>query len=82
MQKSYYLNKRSDLKHFLENSNGLASLFSYMSTRIFKREEWMQTEFDNNFSSSGYAHVVRLFDMIKNDLSLYYISEPLLYSEV
>ena len=46
-KKSYYLNKRSDLKQFLENSNGLASLFSYMSTIIFKREEWMQTELES-----------------------------------
>ena len=39
-----------------------------MSSIIFKRDEWMKTKFDNNFSNSGYAHVVRLFDMIKNNL--------------
>ena len=74
----FNLSKRSDLENYLNASQSIGALFSYMSSIIFCRKKWNEIEYNNSFSGSHYAHVFRLFSMAINNCSMKYIKDPLI----
>lgn len=72
----YHFADRSELIAYLNASESIGALFSYISSIVVCREKWSATGFDERFAGSNYAHVFRLFSMLKVDgSSLKYIRE-------
>lgn len=76
----YDLSNEKSLEEYLDNCLEFGAIFSYMCAIAFKRSEWMKTKYDNNFTNTGYGHVTRIFDIIKNGGKLKYIKEPMLFN--
>jgi abequosyltransferase len=71
-----HFSDKSDLIAYLNASESLGALFSYISSIVFHRNKWNQIGFDERFAGSNYAHVFRLFSMLKVDgSSLKFIKE-------
>ena len=75
---TYKLSNPIEFENYLDNCLEFGAIFSYMCAIIFKRSEWNKTEYDTNFTNSGYGHVTRIFDIIHNGGILKYINKPLL----
>jgi len=74
----YHLTDRSELIAYLNASESIGALFSYISSIVVSREKWSTVGFDERFAGTNYAHVFRLFSMLKvSGSSLKYIKEPL-----
>lgn len=75
----YRFTNRSELIAYLNASRSIGALFSYISSIVVSREQWNAIGFDEGFKGSNYAHVFRLFSMLKVDgNSLKYIKESLI----
>lgn len=77
-KETFVLKDPNELNRYLDNCNEFGAIFSYMCALAFKREMWLKTKYDKNFTNSGYGHVTRIFDMIKNGAVLEYIKKPML----
>jgi abequosyltransferase len=76
----YQLSDKSELMGYLNASKSIGALFSYISSIIFRRKAWNEVGYDERFEGTNYAHVFRLFSMLKVDgSSLKYIREPLVF---
>lgn len=76
----YNFSKRDDLLKYLEQTNDIGGLFSYISSIGIKRNKWM--EYANSpdvekFIGSAYVHVAVLFSFIVDGGTLMYINNPL-----
>lgn len=72
----FHLTDQSELLCYLNASNLPGSLFSYISSIIVRRGKWNASAFDDRLSESNYAHVFRLFSILKVEgNSLKYIKE-------
>jgi abequosyltransferase len=74
---SYKLSCDENLQMYFESAIEFGAIFSYMSVLIFNREEWMRVGYSEEFTGSGYAHVFRVFKILKNGFSLRYLQESL-----
>lgn len=54
------------------------AFFSFMGGIIIKKEKWMSKPLNEKFVGSCWAHVARIFELMKEGLSIRYIVEPLL----
>jgi abequosyltransferase len=66
----------TDTDQFLTYLNLATSnnaLFCYMSSIVFRRLCWINVEYNERFSGTGYAHVFRLFSFIKKRCLVKYI---------
>src|SRR5260221_3513416 len=73
----YNFTDRSELIAYLNAAESIGALFSYISSIVVSREKWSATAFDERFAGSNYAHVFRLFSMLKvGGSTLKYIKEP------
>jgi abequosyltransferase len=68
----------TELKAYLELSNGLGAMFSYISSLIVRRDEWNSINDNQDFLGCNYAHVHRLFSIAKNGGLVKYIKTPLI----
>lgn len=73
------LSTNSEMLRYLNASQSLGALFSYISSIIVNRKKWNEIENDEAFTGSNYAHVFRIFSMIKNGGDLKYIKARLVY---
>jgi abequosyltransferase len=73
----FNLYEREELLHYLHSAIEFGSIFSYMSAIVFKRKEWNRIDYDKTFTGTGYAHVIRIFEIINNHGRLKYIETPL-----
>jgi abequosyltransferase len=72
------LSDSQDRLGYFSNAKSLAAFFSFCSSLIVSRERWCRINFDPTFDGSCYAHVARIFEMIRGGLKLRYIAEPIL----
>jgi len=76
----YHFSDKTELVTYLNASKSIGALFSYISSIIFIRNEWTKIGFDERFARSNYAHVFRLFSMLKvGGSTLKYIKESLVF---
>ena len=52
--------------------------FSYLSSLIFKKEQWNSIEFDKSFIGTAYAHTYILLSLLKEKIKLKYINNPII----
>lgn len=62
---------------YFDQVDSLGALFSYISSIIIHRQSWMNVKNGNKFFGTNYAHVFRIFEMLKKNGSMRYIDEPL-----
>ena len=67
----------SDFVAYFRKARSLGALFSYISCIIARREKWMAVTQDERLNGSHYAHVSRLFSLLRKNGSLKYIRAPL-----
>lgn len=75
----FTLSKKSELIAYFNESQSLGALFSYISSIIVNRKKWDEIKHDEVFTGSSYAHVFRLFSIIKNGGVVKYIKTGLVF---
>lgn len=75
--RTYNLTNKEDYLSYLNDAIDLGALFSYLSSIVFKRENWNEVKYDNKFTGSAYSHVFVLLKSIQNHGALKYIQEAL-----
>lgn len=73
------LSVKSILKTYLNASQSLGALFSYMSSIIVNRKRWGEIKYEEVFTGSNYAHVYRLFSILNTGGALKYIKDGLVF---
>ena len=68
-----------DLINYFSRAGSIGSLFSYMSSIVVKRATWKAVDQDSRIVGSNYAHVARLFSILRKGGMLKYIREPLVF---
>jgi abequosyltransferase len=71
----FRLAERNELIRYLSSAKEFGAIFSYMSALVVRRDAWMKQPWREAFGRSGYAHVLRIFDMIGDGGNLGYIPE-------
>ena len=76
----FHFSDRSELLGYLNASNFCGSLFSYVSSIVVRRDKWNAIGFDERLNGSNYAHVFRLFTILKMEgSSLRYCKDSIVY---
>ena len=74
----FYFSDKSDLLDYLNASQSIGALFSYVSSIVVRRNKWNEIGYDVRFGRSNYAHVFRLFSFLQiSGTSLKYIKKQL-----
>jgi len=64
-----------DLNNYITKSQSIGSLFSYMSTVIFKKDKWDNIPIKTHYMTSCYQHVWRVFQILKEKKSFFYYTD-------
>lgn len=75
--RSYIFRDGNDFQAYFRDARSLGALFSYMSSIIFRRELWHEVAYDGSLDDTNYAHVYRLFTMLRQGARLVYMRDPL-----
>jgi abequosyltransferase len=75
----FRLKNKFDRINYLIKSKSIEALFSYMSTIIVLRKDWLIHNNSEEFTFSNYAHVDRLLKILFNDGTLCYLKPPIIY---
>ncbi|MBI1823079.1 MAG: glycosyltransferase family 2 protein [Nitrospirae bacterium] len=67
----------TELASYLDGSQSLGALFSYMSSIVVNRNKWTRVGYNELFTGSNYAHVFRLFEILRTGGILKYIKDSL-----
>jgi abequosyltransferase len=59
-------NDGKDLYAYFDACNGLLGGFSFISSLIFKKENWDKQKFNENFDGLVYSHVYMILSILKN----------------
>ncbi|WP_114154238.1 glycosyltransferase family 2 protein [Chromobacterium haemolyticum] len=70
----------ADFKRYTNLSNSLGSLFSYLSSIVFKRQKWKAIQIDPDFMGTAYSHVYMLMSFLKTGCVLKYNAAHLVFS--
>lgn len=65
------------LIEYLDRAQSLGALFSYISSIIVRRTQWLDTNYDEAITGTNYAHVYRIFRILLAKGTLKYIIDPL-----
>lgn len=65
------------LSRYFKQASSIGALFSYMSTVVFRRENWKRLEAPAELMGTNYAHVYRLFNMRSFGGKMKYLAAPL-----
>jgi abequosyltransferase len=71
------LTDREQFLTYLNLATSNNALFCYMSSIVFRRRCWVNVEYNERFSGTGYAHVFKLFSFIKERCLVKYIPSAL-----
>jgi len=72
----YHLSDKCELLTYLNAAKSIGALFSYVSSIVVQRNKWNEVGYDDRFTGSNFAHVFRLFSILKErGSSLKYIRE-------
>jgi abequosyltransferase len=63
------------LNNYITKSQSIGSLFSYMSTVIFKKDKWDKIPMKKPYMKSPYQHVWRVFQILKEKKSSFYYTD-------
>lgn len=63
--------------NYLELSNSLGSIYSYLSSIIFKKSIWDKIEYDNQFTGTAYSHVYKLLKFRSISSKIMYLPDYL-----
>lgn len=74
----FNLHNKDEFIKYCNQANSIGALFSFWSTTIFRREEWLKTGFNDDFDGSCYAMASTLLSFIKRKCRLKYIQESLI----
>lgn len=73
-----------DPKEFIfycNHANSIGALFSYLSSIVFKRNNWINIKYDEEFTGTAYSHVYMLLSMITHgNCKLKYIKNSFVLS--
>ena len=67
----------SDFLAYFNHIDSIGALFSYISSIIVHRKSWLSVKNGDKFFGTNYAHVFRIFEMLKDNGRLLYINEPI-----
>lgn len=73
----YKLSEPSDLISYFEMVSSIGALFSYISCIIVHRVSWQATMGSEKFYGTNYAHVFRIFEILKRGGMLKYTEMPI-----
>lgn len=73
------LSSEAGLLAYLNEARSLGALFSYISTIVFARQGWNAIAYDETLIGTHYAHVYRLFSVLKHASGLKYLDSPLVW---
>ena len=73
--KKFDFNNVVDLNNYITKSQSIGSLFSYMSTVIFKKDKWDKIPMKKPYMRSPYQHVWRVFQILKEKKSSFYYTD-------
>ncbi len=71
----YDFNNINELNNYILKSQSIGSLFSYMSTVIFKKDKWDNIPIKTHYMTSNYQHVWRVFQILKEKNSSFYYTD-------
>jgi len=77
VSRTFRLSDPADLCEYLEKSTCLGSIFSYMTSIVFRHDRWDEIRPGKEFYGSAYHHVYKLLSLIETGCTLKYIREPL-----
>lgn len=75
--KVFNLHDRNEFIEYCNKANSIGALFSYWSSIILRREEWVKSGYDCDFDKTAYALAASLFSFIKRKCRLKYIKDSL-----
>jgi len=73
----FNLNKKEDFIDYCNKANSIGALFSYMSSIVLHRENWMDEGYHYDFDDTAYALASSLFSFTKKKCRLKYIRDQL-----
>ena len=75
----FFFKTDKDILHYLKsiNLNSVEGLFTYLSVIVVKKNQWNSIEFDKSFIGTAYAHTYILLSLLKKNIILKYINEPI-----
>jgi|GEM_PF-506272 len=73
----FNLHEEAGLESYCKKANSIGALFSYMSSIILCRKEWLKTGYDYDFDKTAYALAATLFSFLKRKCRLKYIRDQL-----
>lgn len=73
----FNLDDKNELMEYCNKANSIGALFSYMSSIIMCREDWIKSGYDYDFDKSAYALAASLFSFLKRKCQLKYIRSSL-----
>ncbi len=76
----YNLSNSEEFSDYCNNALSLGALFSYLSCIIFKRQKWLNQEFDDSFLGTAYAHAFMLLSFLREGCVLKYLNSYIVYS--
>lgn len=75
----FNLHDNNELITYLNKANSIGALFSYWSSIIVRRQEWITSGFDSDFDGSAYALAASLFSFFGRRCRLKYIRDSQVY---
>lgn len=75
----FNLHEEKDFISYCDKANSIGALFSYMSSIVLKRGEWLKTGYDFEFDNTAYALAATLFSFTKRKCRLKYIRDQLVF---
>lgn len=73
----FNLREKKELIEYCDKANSIGALFSYWSSIVLRREEWIKTGYNYDFDGTAYALASSLFSFIKRRCRLKYIRSSL-----
>jgi abequosyltransferase len=73
----FNLHNKGELIEYCDRANSIGALFSYWSSIVLRRQEWIQVGYQYDFDGSAYALAASLFSFINRKCRLKYIRSSL-----
>jgi abequosyltransferase len=71
------LSDAQGMNHYLDEANTLGALFSYVPSVIVDRKAWLSVKGNEALFGTNYAHVHRLFSVLRSGSKMKYVDSPL-----
>ncbi len=75
----FNLHEKADFIEYSNLANSIGAFFSYTSSVVLRRNEWLKSGYNNEFDGSAYAMAATLFSFFKRRCRLKYIRDALIF---